>query len=242
MKDAAIAKNKFWQHGEQIVVSEQLLLRPVKDSDREGFLDLQRQYSPFKKSLEIKRNCDLVWNEHSMCEAITLSIEFEEQYIGYCSVNPTSKTPWEISIELRPERTKQGIGRLAISAMLDAVKTRLGVDVFRIRIEPTNTASQKLFEKLGAVSHGISEVWVHDQKILEEVEEKNLHLIDDQLTSVADKFGVEPRKLLSHVLEYSLVWQTDDEKIDAVARDVLDRFRPAFEELAKGPGGKHEDN
>jgi len=177
MNDAKIAKNKFWQHGEQIVVGEQLLLRPVKDSDREGFLDLQRQHSPFKKSLEVKRNCDLIWDEHRTSEAITLTIEFEEQYVGYCSVNSSSRMPWEISIELRSEWTKQGIGRLAISAMLNAVKTRLGVDVFRIRIEPTNTASQNLFEKLGAVPHGISELWVHDQKILEEVEEKNLHLI-----------------------------------------------------------------
>ena len=34
----------------------------------------------------------------------------------------------------------------------------------------------------------------------------NLEEIDDKLIQVAEKFGVEPRKLLSHVLEYELIW------------------------------------
>ena len=37
-------------------------------------------------------------------------------------------------------------------------------------------------------------------------EEDNLHLIDADTISLAGKFGVEPRKLLSHILEYSLPW------------------------------------
>lgn len=35
---------------------------------------------------------------------------------------------------------------------------------------------------------------------------------------------------------------TDDEKIDVVARKILDRYKPAFEELAKGPGGQDENH
>ena len=34
----------------------------------------------------------------------------------------------------------------------------------------------------------------------------SFHLQKYKLVSVAEKFGVEPRKLLSHVLEYELEW------------------------------------
>lgn len=53
----------------------------------------------------------------------------------------------------------------------------MGVKKFRVKIDADNYASQRLFEKLGAIPYGI-----------------------------AEQFGVEPRKLLSHVLEYELNW------------------------------------
>ena len=90
--------------------------------------------------------------------------------------------------------------------MLDQFKARLGISTFKVRIDPSNFSSQKMFEKLGATPKGIAELWIHDQKMLEQCEEDNLHHIDDKIIAVADKFGVEPRKLLSHVLEYALVW------------------------------------
>ena len=71
---------------------------------------------------------------------------------------------------------------------------------------PDNYASQALFEKLGAEPNGISEFWIHDEESIRKCEEENLHLIDEKLCKVAKKFEVEPRKLLSHVLEYKLRW------------------------------------
>ena len=82
----------------------------------------------------------------------------------------------------------------------------LGINQFRVRIDPGNHASQKMFEKLGAIPNGISEFLIHDKATLEKCEEGNLHLIDADTISLAEKFGVEPRKLLSHILEYSLPW------------------------------------
>ena len=38
------------------------------------------------------------------------------------------------------------------------------------------------------------------------MENENLQLIDNALISVAEKLSVEPRTLLSHVLEYKLMW------------------------------------
>lgn len=90
--------------------------------------------------------------------------------------------------------------------MLDALKNRLSADNFRIRIDPTNTASQGMFEKLGAKPNGISKFILQSEEEIQQCEDANLHLIDDTLIAVATKFEVEPRKLLSHVLEYTLHW------------------------------------
>lgn len=59
----------------------------------------------------------------------------------------------------------------------------------------------------GSLNATLQEVlWIHDQEMLRQCEEDNLHHIDDNIIAVAEKFGVEPRKLLSHVLEYTLKW------------------------------------
>ena len=44
------------------------------------------------------------------------------------------------------------------------------------------------------------------EELQQKCEEENLHLIDEDVIALAQKFNVEPRKLLSHVLEYKLVW------------------------------------
>ena len=136
-----------------------------------------------------------------------LTIRKDGAYVGYCGIKSTAEENWEIAIELLPQWTNQGIGFTAITAMMDAIATRLGVSRFRVRIDPGNRASQKLFEKLGAQPNGISEFLIHDQAALEKVEEDNLHFIDENLIALAAQFDVEPRKLLSHVLEYTLTYQ-----------------------------------
>ena len=43
----------------------------------------------------------------------------------------------------------------------------------------------------------------------------------------------KPRYMLIDLDKSPVIEMTDDEKIDFVARRVLDRFKPAFEELAR---------
>lgn len=201
--EGARIKNIFWSSGE-IVCAGGITLRQVENRDREGYLQLQRDYSVTKSMLKEEAYCDMLWSEHRGNKALMISIVRDGRCIGYCGIKNTALKPWEIAIELHRDWTGKGIGSIAVAAMLDAIKTRLGVSEFRVRIDPGNIASQKLFEKLGAVPNGISELWLHDSKQIEQCEEENLDCIDDQAIVLAGKFGVEPRKLLSHVLEYSL--------------------------------------
>lgn len=131
------------------------------------------------------------------------TITYESKYVGYCGIKDTRKDQWEISIEILKKNSNKGIGYRSINILLQAIKERLGVTGFRVRIEPDNEASQRLFEKLGATPNGISEFLLHGQK-MEEYEEANLKLLDNRLVGLAGKFGVEPRKMLSCVLEYEM--------------------------------------
>ena len=61
-----------------------------------------------------------------------------------------------------------------------------------------------------------------------------------RVTRIAEKSGQavifknnRPKFLLIDVEHSPVLELTDDEKIDIVAARILDRFRPAFEELAK---------
>ena len=206
-KSASQIRETFWGFGETIELPTEIVLRKVRDVDREGFLALQRYYSPTPAMLAQEAYQNMLWSEHTEQKSLMLSIYKHGGYVGYCGIQDLSKKVWEISIELLPESTKQGVGYVAISSMLDTMRDRLGKTKYRIRIEPTNQSSQRLFEKLGAVPNGVSELWVHDREDLDQLENDSLQLIDDTLTSVAEKFSVEPRTLLSHVLEYKLTWQ-----------------------------------
>lgn len=198
----------FWQQGE-ITVAEGLILRRVKETDREHYLALEQYYFVAKSMLEDETFRDKVWRNHIDDKTLLLVVEQNSEYIGYCGIKDTTQEHWEIMIELFPQWTNRGIGYSTIHAMLDALKRRLGVTSYRVRIEPSNTASQRLFEKLGATPNGISEFLLHGAEELEKYEEVNLSSVTEQLSAVAQRFGVAPRKLLSHVLEYRLEWQTD---------------------------------
>lgn len=200
-------KNQFWSFGNISCRNGELLLREVLDSDKIGYLQLQQEYSSLRSLLQDEHFCEKIWRDHTDDTSLVLSIVKDGEYVGYCGIKDLSKSPWEIAIELLPRWTHQGIGPAVISAMLDALKGRLSVDDFRVRIDPNNITSQGLFEKLGAQPNGISKYILQSEEEIQQCEEANLHLMDDTLISVAQKFDVEPRKLLSHVLEYRLFWK-----------------------------------
>ena len=172
--------------------------------NRKASADGFHTYLVTKHMLKEPTYCNMLWEEHIASKRLTLSIHSDGSYIGYCGINNLLQEPWEIGIELRPEWTRRGIGYRAVSAMLKEIQTRLGVHVFCVRIEPRNLASQRLFEKLGAVPDGLTVGWTANQEIVLQCEEDNLDQIDEELIRLAEKFGVPPRKLLSHVLRYSL--------------------------------------
>lgn len=204
--EGAKIKDIFWNCGNIFCDNGRIVLRKPEEPDYEDYISIQKAYNPMRGMLKEKPFCDMIWRELNEDKSLILSIERDGVYVGYCGIKNTAQTPWEIVIELKPDWTGKGIGGIAITAMLQEISSRLKRSEFRLRIEPSNHASQKLFERLGAIPNGISELWIHDKETLEKIEEGNFHQINAQLLEVAKKFQVEPRQLLSHVLEYTLLW------------------------------------
>ena len=202
----AAIKERFWSAGPIPIADDSIFLSQPDETDRPDFFRLKRLYADYFPESNTEAYLTALWNEHLDNPALMCSILANGVYAGYCGVGNVTEHPPEISIELLPEWTKRGIGSTALRTMLDAFSERLQICYFRVRIDPANVASQRLFEKLGAKPNGLSEFLIHGKEWLRQMEEENLTKIDDQLITVARKFNVEPRQLLSHVLEYKLHW------------------------------------
>lgn len=197
-------KEQFWKTGEIKKRDALLSLRDVKETDRESFLALQRETNIAKVWLNQESYQKILWEEHIQEKAIMFSIEVDHEYAGYCGIYDLSSENLEIVIELLEKFQRQGIGQAAIQILTEEMKNRLGVKKFLVKIDSDNIGSQRLFEKLGAKPHGISNGLIQKKEDKEQFEKENENLIDERLKQLAEKFGVEPRKLLSHVLVYQL--------------------------------------
>lgn len=205
-KQGSKTKTEFWKKGDFIPAADGIILRAVQPFDREPYLVLQEHYCLMKSMIKEESFREMLWEEHNEDRALMMTVIKGNEYIGYCGIKDTTKDSWEIVIELMPEWTGMGIGTATMTAMLNELGKRLNVTSFAVKIDPDNTASQKLFERLGAVPDGLDTIFIHKEEDLLRCEEDNLHLIDERLTALASKFEVEPRRLLSHVLVYHLRW------------------------------------
>lgn len=197
---------KFWAMGECIITENEIILRKVQDSDKHIFIELQKENNIVKSMMKEEAYRNMLWNEHIEYNALMFSVIVDNEYAGYCGIKNTTHEQWEIAIEILNKWKHKGIGYRAISVMLDEIKNRLNVSEFRVRIDAENYPSQRLFEKLGAEPNGISEFLLHEEADIRRCEEENIHLLDERIQKLAKQFNVEPRKLLSHVLEYKLTW------------------------------------
>lgn len=197
-------KKQFWKTGEIKKRDSFLSLRNVKETDRESFLALQRETNIVKAWLSQESYQKILWEEHIQERSMMISIEANHEYAGYCGINDLSSENLKIAIELLKKFQRQGIGTAAIQILIEEMKNRLDVKKFLVKIDPDNIGSQKLFEKLGAKPHGIANGLLKKEEDKEQFEIENEGLIDERLTQLAEKFGVEPKKLLSHVLVYQL--------------------------------------
>lgn len=189
-----------------IYEDESILLRRPETEDCASFLQVKRQYAFSEVMFQKESYQDDLWEENISNESLYYSIieKKNNKYIGYCGVKNLKKKVWEIAIELDGEYCHQGYGFLALGKYLENLAELSGRREFSSMVEADNIASQKLMEKLGFQPYGLAEFLLHSEEAKKEAEEEYLHLLDERYEKLAEKFHVEPRKLLSHVLEYRI--------------------------------------
>lgn len=190
------------------VCGDGIVIRPIAPEDEEVYRSIRIQYSLIYRSAyyTAKENRESLFiSEVAPPEVFYCMIEKNGTPIGYLGIKDTSTELWEIAIELDAKYTRQGLGPQSIRLYLNEIQRITGKKEFKAKVEVDNVPSQKCFEGLGAELVGLCNSVVlktDDEK--RRFEERNLDLIDAHMIELADRLGVEPRTLLSHVLDYRL--------------------------------------
>lgn len=185
-----------------------LVIRPITLEDEDFYHRVRVQYSlmyesAYRTAKEKKES--LFLSEVSPPEVFYCIAEENGTPIGYVGIKDTSAALWEIAIELDAKYTHRGLGPQSIRLYLNEIQRVTGKGEFRAVVEVDNLPSQKCFEKLGAKLVGLCDsVVLKTDEEKKRFEDRNLNLIDAHMIGLAERLGVEPRKLLSHVLDYRL--------------------------------------
>ena len=123
-------------------------------------------------------------------------------FVGYIGIKNTRNELWEIAIELLDEYTSMGYGTSAMTVFMQKVAEITDKKEFQVKVELDNTICQRMLGHHNAELIGICDYVFNDEKDAADFETENLDLIDDNMVALANKLKIEPRKLLSHVLEY----------------------------------------
>ena len=148
---------------------------------------------------------DAIWQQTQEDSTFYCTVKLSDKPIGYVAIKDTRESIWEIVAEFDPSFCNKGYGTKSIMLFLKAVQDITMCDLYCAKIEVENIASQKCFTKLGAELIGITNGAIEDEEEKAQFENENLDRIDANMIKLAERLQIEPRKLLSHVLEYHLM-------------------------------------
>lgn len=181
-------------------------LIPFKDSDKDSYIRIHRQYvsSIYDYDYEEYRNVafsQIMGEEGFYCGIYLMDTE---DMIGYVGLKDTTKNLWELVIEIDSDYRFHGIGGESIKLFIAKVSEITKKDQFNAFVEYDNAASRRMFEKIGARLIGIANNLFPSLAAASDYEEKHISEITDDMRALANELEVEPRQLLSHVLEYNV--------------------------------------
>ena len=190
-----------------ICENSDIILRKAIEDDKEPYYQLKREYAYMKSAFSKPEYKDELWQEYLSEESLYYTIAKKEDniFIGYCGVKNLNRKVWEIAIEIKSEYCHKGYGYSALKMYLETVAKISNRHEFSSRVDTDNIASQNLMGKLGFQPHGLSEFLLHKEEDKLAAEEEYKDKLDARYMALAEKFKVEPRRLLSHVLEYRIV-------------------------------------
>lgn len=192
------------------VQDDLVLVRPLTLEDRDFYCHIRAQHSMIVRTIlsQVKDGGLKMFQEDVLSDySFSCGVEdiTKRVKVGYMGIHDLRKPVWEIAIELDDAYVHQGYGSHVLPLFLNELWRVTGNAEYRARVDADNIASQGCMGKIGAKLIGICDGIVPmTDADRERMEERFLYLIDDHIRKLAETIGVEPRKLLSHSLEYRL--------------------------------------
>jgi len=185
-----------------------LLLKPLTEEYYDLYIKTRAEYA-YNSAFYLKpKNRSVALCELKQEQSLFMAVvrQADDAYMGYVGLKDTSTNLWEFCIELLPEYCNKGYGCNAVKLFLKKVSeiTENDKQQFMALVEVDNIPSQKLMLKLGGRLIDIYDLIFHDEERAEKFNEEYLDEITDHMIELAEELMVEPRKLLSHVLDYRI--------------------------------------
>lgn len=195
------------EKGRDVFVEDATLrLSPFSNGDERLYCEIRESYRIFEKDISEDKLIASYWSE-TQCDSVFYCMverSSDFQKIGYIALKDTTKDVWEVAIELLPDFCGHGYGPAAILLFLNRIRDITGKRQYNFLVEVDNNPCQRCMEGIQAKLVGIVNLVFDDREQAERFEEENLDMITKHLEDLAAELGVEPRKLLSHVLDYRL--------------------------------------
>lgn len=203
--------SEYWDFSQEktkpvFIADGTILLRPLSVKDEEFYATIREQYSIFHKGFSMAQLVDYWCPEIRRASMFCCVIEAVDinRKIGYIAVKDTSKELWEIAIELDKAHCGQGYGPKAITLFLKRLNEITAKKQFQLLVEVDNILCQNCVKKAGAELAGLRNLAFDSEEEAKQFEETHLNLITEHIRALAMKLGAEPRKLLSHALDYRI--------------------------------------
>jgi RimJ/RimL family protein N-acetyltransferase len=185
--------------------TQEIVLRRINEADYGEYLQLQKEV--FLGDIALCNDgIRKTWASMFELDRVAYAIVTDDNnaFCGYCAVKNIQDEKPEIEIELLRKYRGKGIGFQALGKMMTEVGEQENISCFIAAVESDNHISQKLMCKLGGVPGGIRKSIYLEEKSVKAFEIDNLDLLDSRISHVAETFGVEAIKLLSHVLLFGI--------------------------------------
>ncbi len=155
----------------------------------------------------MKADCRRMISEESPDLKILVFDNVENRLVGEVVAQPPADGVIELGWDILPDCQRRGYATGAARLLMEMLMKRSDCTGFRAVVEAGNTASKALCRKLGGVPRAVEELIVarafgEDSARRFEVEHRGL--ITDEVAEEARIFGVEPEKLLTHALVFSI--------------------------------------
>lgn len=191
-------KDVFVEDGE-------IILRNCRDTEKDKYIQIKKENPDFSDFCFDEFAMNSIWQDFNDEKTFCCSMirKCDSQFIGYISIKDTKANLWEIAIEILQEYRNQLYGSKALGLFLPTISAITNRTQFQALVETDNIPGQKIVEKMGARLIDIYDYTFHgDEETARIFEEKHLSELTARMVELAEQIDVEPRKMLSHVLDY----------------------------------------